>query len=131
MIVVEVELPVEKVPGGSNAKRVAEDRRSTMRCWTQPYNLWTDGDRLVITVLCPVIESNLYAHPPSFGPRRKRATLSPNLLLSSYLNDVAKWCAIFRSLQCVPGFFGPTTTCNQQFSASRIANVGWFRADAV
>ena len=42
MIVVGVELPVEKVPGRSDAKRVAEDRRSTMRRGTQPYNLWTD-----------------------------------------------------------------------------------------
>src|ERR1022692_3219198 len=42
MIVVGVELPVENVPGGSDAKRVAEDRRSTMRGGTQPYNLWTD-----------------------------------------------------------------------------------------
>ena len=69
MIVVEVELPVEKVPGGSDTKRVSEDRCSTVRSRTQPYNLWTDGDRLVVTVLRPVIESNLYDHPPSFGPR--------------------------------------------------------------
>jgi hypothetical protein len=31
-----------------------------MRSRTQRYNLWTDRDRLVITVLCPVIESNLF-----------------------------------------------------------------------
>lgn len=62
MIVVEVELPIEKVPGGSDAKRVSENWCSTMRGGTQAYNLWTDGDRLVVTVLCPVIESNLYAH---------------------------------------------------------------------
>jgi hypothetical protein len=30
------------VPGGSNVKRVAEDRRSTMRRRTQAYDLWTD-----------------------------------------------------------------------------------------
>jgi len=42
MIVVGVELSVEKVPGGSDAKRVAEDRRSTVRGGTQPYNLGTD-----------------------------------------------------------------------------------------
>lgn len=69
MIVVEVELPVEKVPGGSDTKRVSEDRCSTMRGGTQPYNLRTDGDLLVVTVLRPVMESNLYAHAPSCGPR--------------------------------------------------------------
>ena len=103
MIVVEVELPVEKVPGGSDTKRVSEDRCSTMRGGTQPYNLWTDGDRLVVTVLCPVIESNLYAHPPSCGPRLeflshfslgyppvKAPKLLRNLLLQGYLSDVAK-----------------------------------------
>jgi hypothetical protein len=42
MIVVEVELPVQKVPGRSDAERIAQDRRSTMRGWAQPYNLWTD-----------------------------------------------------------------------------------------
>ena len=69
MVVVEVELPVEKVPGGSDTKRVSEDRCSTVRSRTQPDNLWTDGDRLVVTVLRPMIESNLYDHPPSCGPR--------------------------------------------------------------
>jgi hypothetical protein len=39
---VEIELPFEKVPVGSDAKRVAKDRRSTVRGGTQPYNLWTD-----------------------------------------------------------------------------------------
>ena len=42
MIVVGVELPIEKVSGGSDVKRVAEDRRSTMRRRTQLYNLWTE-----------------------------------------------------------------------------------------
>ena len=69
MIVVDVELPVEEMLGGSDVKRVAEDRRSTMRGGTQPYNLRTERDRLVVPVLCPVIQSNLYAHPPSCGPR--------------------------------------------------------------
>jgi len=67
MIVVRIELPVEQVMGGSDAKRVAEDRRSAMWGWTQLYNLWTEKDRLVVPVLCPVIESNLYSHPPSCG----------------------------------------------------------------
>jgi hypothetical protein len=66
MIVVGIELPVEEVIG-SDAKRVAEDRRSTMRGGPQLYNLWTEKDRLVVPVLCPVIESNLYSHPPSCG----------------------------------------------------------------
>jgi hypothetical protein len=52
---------------GDDAKRVAEDRRSTMRGRSQPYNLWTERNRLVVPVLCPVIQSNLYAHPPSCG----------------------------------------------------------------
>src|ERR1700690_4115564 len=69
MIVVEVELPIKKVPGGSDIKRVTQDRCSTMRSRTQPYHLWTDGDRLVVTVLRPVIESNLCDHSPSCGPR--------------------------------------------------------------
>ena len=67
MIVVGIELPVEEVIDGSNAKRVTEDRRSTMRGGPQLYNLWTEKDRLVVPVLCPVIESNLYSHPPSCG----------------------------------------------------------------
>ena len=67
MIVVGIELPVEQVIGGSDAKRVAEDRRSTMRGGAQLYNLWTEKDRLVVPVLCPVIESNLYSHSPSCG----------------------------------------------------------------
>src|ERR1700674_4438688 len=107
MIVVEVELPVEKVPGGSDTKRVSKDRCSTMRSGTQPYNLWTDGDRLVVTVLCPGIESNLYTHPPSCGPRLeflsrfslrykpvKAPKLSRNLLLQGYLRHVATRGAI-------------------------------------
>ena len=65
MIVVGIELPVEQVIGGSDVKRVAEDRRSAMWGWTQLYNLWTEKDRLVVPVLCPVIESNSYSHPPS------------------------------------------------------------------
>lgn len=72
MIVVGIELPVEQVMGGSDSKRVAEDRRSTMRGWTQLYNLWTEKNRLVVPVLCPVIESNLYSHPPSCGVCLKR-----------------------------------------------------------
>ena len=67
MIVVRIELPVEQVMGGSDAKRVAEDRRSAMWRWTQLYNLWTEKDRLVVPVVCPVIESNPYSHPPSCG----------------------------------------------------------------
>jgi hypothetical protein len=67
MIVVEVELPVEKVLSGRDIKRVAEDRCSTMRGRTQPDYMGTDRDRLVVTVLCPVIESNLYDHPPSWA----------------------------------------------------------------
>src|SRR5271170_4667299 len=67
MIVMGIELPVEDVIGGSDAKRVAEDRRSTMRGRPQLYDLWTEIDRLVVPVLCPVIESNLYSHPPSCG----------------------------------------------------------------
>jgi len=59
MIVVGIELPVEEVIGGSDAKRVAEDRRSAMRGRPQLYNLWTEKYRLVVPVLCPVIESNL------------------------------------------------------------------------
>ena len=76
MIVVGIELPVEQVMGGSDAKRVAEDRRSAMWGWTQLYNLWTEKDRLVVPVLCPVIESNLYSHPPSCGvfPECRRRT---------------------------------------------------------
>ena len=71
MIIVRVELPVEKVPGGSNAKRVAEYRCSTMGSRTQPYDLWTDCDRFVVPVLCPVIESNLNAHPPLMLPHTR------------------------------------------------------------
>ncbi len=71
MIVVGVELPVEEVIRGSDAKRVAEDRSSTMRGGPQLYNLRTENDRLVVPVLCPVIESNLYSHPPSCGARLK------------------------------------------------------------
>jgi len=75
MIVVGIELPVEQVMGGSDAKRVTEYRRSAMWGWTQLYNLWTEKDRLVVPVLCPVIESNPYSHPPSCGvslERRRR-----------------------------------------------------------
>ena len=75
MIVVGIELPVEQMMGRSHGKRVAEDRRSTMRGWTQLYNLWTEKDRLVVPVMCPVIESNPYSHPPSCGvclERRRR-----------------------------------------------------------
>jgi hypothetical protein len=66
---VRIELPVEEVIGGSDAKRITEDRRSTMRGGPQLYNLWTEKDRLVVPVLCPVIESNLFSHPPSCGAR--------------------------------------------------------------
>lgn len=69
MIVVGIELPVEQVMGGSDAKRVAEDRRSAMWGWTQLYNLRTEKDRLVVPVLCPVIESNPHSDPPSCGAR--------------------------------------------------------------
>jgi hypothetical protein len=40
-----------------------------MRGGPQLYNLWTEKDRLVVPVLCPVIESNLFSHPPSCGAR--------------------------------------------------------------
>ena len=69
VIVVSVKLPVEKVLRGSDLQRVAENRRSAMRGRTQLYNLRTERNRLVIPVLCPVIQSNLYSHPPSCGPR--------------------------------------------------------------
>ena len=76
MIVVGIELPVEDVILGSDVKRVAEDRRSAMRGWSQLYYLWTEKNRLVVPVLCPVIESNLYSHPPSCGvcPERRTGT---------------------------------------------------------
>ena len=67
MIVVGIELPVEEVTGGSDAKRVAEDRSSAMWGGPQLYNLRTEKDRLVVSILCTVIESNLYSHPPSYG----------------------------------------------------------------
>src|ERR1035438_3239514 len=69
MIVVDVELPVEKVPGGNDAKRAAEDRRPTMRGRTQPYHLWPTCDRLVVTALGPGIDGNQHAHPPPSGLR--------------------------------------------------------------
>ena len=134
---VRIKLPVEQVLGRSDFKRIAEDRCSTMRGGTQPYNLWTDGDRLVVTVLCPVIESNLYAHPPSCGPRLellsrfslrykpvKAPKLSRNLLLQGYLVDVLSEGQFSDPFQYAPRFFGPTTACNQNFSVSRVANVG-------
>jgi hypothetical protein len=63
VVVVRVELPIEEVLGRCYVKRIAEDRCSTMRCGTQLYNLWTEQDRLVVQVLCPVIQSNPNAHP--------------------------------------------------------------------
>src|SRR5271168_244290 len=62
MVVVGVELPVENVRTGSNSERVVKDRRSTMRGGTQSYELRTNRDRLVVAVLCPVIQCNLDAH---------------------------------------------------------------------
>ena len=67
MIVVEIKLPVKDMIGGSDAKRITEYRRSTMRSGPQLYNLWAERNRLVVPVLRPVIESNLYSHPPSCG----------------------------------------------------------------
>jgi hypothetical protein len=67
VILVGIELPVKEVVDGGDAKRVAKDRRSTMRRGPQLYDLWTEKDRLVVPVLRPVIESNLYSHPPSLG----------------------------------------------------------------
>jgi len=93
MIVVGVELPVEKVPGRSDAKRVADDRRSAMRRGTQAYNLWTDRDRPVVTVPGPVIESNLYAHPPSCGP-------SPEFLVRSHFATNPERCQGSRGTCC-------------------------------
>ena len=59
MIIVGVELPIEKMVGGTDVNRVAEDRRPTMGGGTQLYNLRTEGDRFVVAVLCPVIQGNL------------------------------------------------------------------------
>jgi hypothetical protein len=28
--------------------------------------LWTEQNRLIVPVLCPVFQSNLYSHPPSY-----------------------------------------------------------------
>ena len=69
MIVVEVKLPLEEMLDGSHVKRVADDRRPAMRGRSQPYNLRTERDHLVVPVLGPVIQSYLYAHPSSCGPR--------------------------------------------------------------
>src|SRR5579862_1563662 len=55
--------------GGNDIKRIAENRRPAMGSRSQPYNLRTERDRLVVPVLCPVIQSNLYAHPSSCGSR--------------------------------------------------------------
>src|ERR1035438_6525833 len=69
VIGVRIQLPIQDAIRRRDIKRVAEDRRSAMRGGTQLYNLWTERDRLVVPVLCPVIQSNLYTHPPSCGPR--------------------------------------------------------------
>src|ERR1700676_2590878 len=143
MIVVEVELPVEKVPGGSDTKRVSEDRCSTMRGGRQPYNLWTDGDRLVVTVLCPVIESNLYAHPPSCGPRLeflsrfslrykpvKAPKLSRNLLLQGYLSDVLSEGQFLDPFQYLRGSLGRRPPATRTSLSAGSPMSGWFRADA-
>jgi hypothetical protein len=75
---VRVELPVEEVFGRCYVKRIAEDRRSTMRCGTQLYNLWTEQDRPVVQVLCPVIQSNPNAHPAHLEfLARSHAALQP------------------------------------------------------
>ncbi len=66
-IIVRVQLPVQNVFGGGYVKRVAEDWRSTMQCGTQLDHLGTEGYRFFVPVECPVIQRNLYAHPP---PRR-------------------------------------------------------------
>jgi len=86
-----VQLPVENVFGGSDVKRVAEDGRSTVQCRTQLYDLWTERNSLIVPVVGPVIQRNLYSHPPSCCPRlqfRARHHLAPQPVYSP--NDSQK-----------------------------------------
>src|SRR5271154_5201552 len=69
MVVVGVELPFEKVIGGNDAKRVAEDGRAAVRSGPQLDHLRTQRHQFVVPVSRPVIQRNLYAHPASRGPR--------------------------------------------------------------
>ena len=90
MIVVGIELPVEEVIGGSDAERIAQDRRSTMRCGPQLDNLWTEKDRFVVPVLCPVIESNLFSHPPSCGAGLERLARFSTTLLNREVPSISR-----------------------------------------
>jgi hypothetical protein len=87
--------------------------------------------------LCPVIESNLYAHPPSYGPsleflsrfslRYKPAKAPSSRGTCCYKGTLATLLSegqFSDPFQYAPRFFAPTTACNQNFSVSRVANVG-------
>jgi len=68
-IIVGIQLPVQDVFGRSDIKGVAEDGRAAVQRGAQLDNLWTKGYRFFIPVASPVIQRNLYSHPPSCGPR--------------------------------------------------------------
>jgi hypothetical protein len=62
---VGIKLPVDEVLLGSDAKRIVENRGSRMKCGAQLDDLWPEGYRLVVPIGSPVMQRNLYSHPPS------------------------------------------------------------------
>src|ERR1700735_2191962 len=63
-----IELPVEYAIGGRNFQVIAENRRTAMRRGTQLNDLRAERDRLLVPVLRPVMQSDLFRHSvPSMG----------------------------------------------------------------
>ena len=64
VIALRILLPVDEVERRLDQQRVGQDRRAAVRSRPQANELRRQADRPIVSVVCDVIQSNVYRHRP-------------------------------------------------------------------